>query len=257
MLKLIGIWVLGLALVGITDVKAFAQESSQWLSNMTDEQRAVFRNEVRNYLLENPEVIREAIGVLEKRRKQNATRTDAAAITKNAGAIYNDGYSYTEGNPDGDITIVEFSDYRCAFCKRSHPIIREMMERDPNLRLVLKEFPILGPDSVAASRLALAALEIDPEKFSELNDALMSFRGELTEPMSYRIAGQVGYDIAEIKSIAQTDRINRRIAQNYALADELGLNGTPSFIIGRQIIRGYLPLDQMQAVVGEARRRLN
>lgn len=232
-----------------------AQENR--LSGMTEEERAIFREEVRNYLLENPEIIREAIGVLEARRKAAEAQADAETISRMSTALLDDGYSYVAGNPDGDVTIVEFSDYRCAYCKRSHPEVRQLLESDPQLRLVVKEFPILGPDSVAAGRLALAAVELDRKMFGELNDALMGFRGDLNEAMAYRIAGQVGYDIAELKSLAQSEQVSARIARNYQLARELGLQGTPSFVIGSSVIRGYVDSDTMRASIEEARRALN
>ncbi|MEM9139116.1 MAG: thioredoxin domain-containing protein, partial [Pseudomonadota bacterium] len=102
---------------------------------MTDAEREAFRAEVRAYLLENPEVIYEAIQVLEQRRDQEAAQADVGLIAQNTEALFNDGYSFVAGNPDGDVTIVEFLDYQCGFCKRAHPVVEELLDRDPNLRL--------------------------------------------------------------------------------------------------------------------------
>lgn len=223
------------------------------LSAMTPEDRRVFRDEVRTYLLENPEVIFEAIQILEERRNQQAVDADRQMIVTHAEAIFDDGFSYVGGNPDGDVTLVEFIDYRCGFCKRAHPEIEELLDRDPNVRLIVKEFPILGPDSVRAGKLALAALAIDPTRYKALNDGLMGYRGNLTEQVAYRIAGETGYDIAELKEKANSTEIDDRLNQNYQLARNLRLEGTPAFIVGDEVIRGYLPVDDMLAAVQEAR----
>ena len=245
---------LALALPGV----ASAQEQSRpAIEQMTDLERDAFRNEVRDYLLEHPEVIMEAIQILEARREAAAREADALAVASNYQQIFNNPNSWVGGNPDGDITLVEFSDYRCGYCKRAHPELKELFARDPNIRLVVKEFPILGPESTLAARVATAALEIDPAQYGALNDALMSFEGPLTEGTIFQIAGSVGYDIAALKNLATSAEIDARITDTYGLARRLGLEGTPSFVIGQRIIRGYLPVGEMQAAVAEAREATN
>jgi protein-disulfide isomerase len=235
-----------------------AQEQSRpVLTDMTEAEREAFRIEVRAYLLEYPEVLMEAINILEARRKADTLQADAALIAASSEQLYNDPNSWVSGNPEGDVTLVEFSDYRCGYCKKAHPEVKELLKRDPNIRLVVKEFPILGPDSMAAGRLALAALDLDPANFEALNDALMNFEGQLIEPVAYQIASSVGYDIATLKERAASAEIEARISDNYALARTLGLQGTPSFILGNQVIRGYLPIEQMLAAVAEARATTN
>ncbi len=237
---------------------ATAQETSEpptaGFAGMTEEARAAFRAEVRAYLLENPEVILEAIQVLEQRREQQTAAADSDLIAAHSEALFESPHSYVGGNPEGELTLVEFSDYRCGFCKRAHPIVAELLERRPDLRLVIKEFPILGPDSETASRMAQAALDLDPEKYEALNDALMAHKGNLTEAAAYRIANEVGYDIAELKARAAEPEIAERIQETYELAQALGLQGTPSFVVGRRILRGFLPLEEMLAVVDEEAR---
>ena len=223
------------------------------LDNMSEADRDQFRAEVRAYLLENPEVIFEAIQILEERRNLAAQQADVQMIADNAEALFNDGYSYVGGNPDGDVTVVEFIDYRCGYCKKAHPEIQELLERDPNVRLIVKEFPILGPDSVRAGKMALAALAIDAGKYKALSDELMSYRGNLTEQVAYRIAGSVGYDIAELKERAGSNEIDDKLNRNYQVAQALRLEGTPAFVVGTEVIRGYLPVDDMLAAVQEAR----
>ena len=121
------------------------------VKSMSKAEREAFREEIRSYLLENPEVIYEAIQILEERRKNAAADADRDLVASNADAIYNDGHSWASDNADTDITVVEFLDYRCGYCKRAHPEVAELLERDPKIKLIVKEFPILGPDSVKAA----------------------------------------------------------------------------------------------------------
>ncbi len=230
-----------------------AQAEPLDLGNMSDADRAAFRNEIRSYLLENPEVIFEAIQILEERRNVAGQQADRDLVQANAAALFNDGFSFVGGNPDGDVTVVEFLDYRCGYCKRAHPEIQELLDRDPNVRLVVKEFPILGPDSVKAGKMALAALQLDPDGYARLGDELMNYQGNLTEQVAYRIAGETGYDIADLKELANSTEIDDRLNENYQLARALGLQGTPAFVVGTEVIRGYLPVDEMLVAVQDAR----
>jgi protein-disulfide isomerase len=223
------------------------------LGAMSEEDRAAFREEVRTYLLENPEVILEAIQLLEQRRSAAAQASDREMIEAQADQLFEDGFSWVAGNPDGDVTVVEFLDYRCGYCKKAQPAVEELLERDGNVRLIVKEFPILGPDSVTAGKLALAALELDQSKFGPLHHALMGFRGDLTEDAAYRLAEEAGYDLDALKERAESSEIDDRLQQNYQLAQALGLQGTPAFVVGNEIIRGYLPVEEMLAAVRDAR----
>lgn len=236
-----------LAIPGAAHAQSFDPDT------MSAAEKEAFGKAVRAYLLENPEVIMEAVNVLEQREQQAAQARDKDLIADNADAIFNDGFSFVAGNPEGDVTVVEFLDYRCGYCKRAHPVVQELIESDPNIKLVVKEFPILGPNSVVAGRMALAAVELDSSKYEALNDELMSFNGDLTEAMAYRIAGQVGYDIAALKEMSADEKISERLNRTYQLAQKLGVQGTPAFIIGDTVIRGFLPIDDMLSVVSQAR----
>lgn len=227
------------------------------LSRMSEADRAAFGEQVRAFLLENPDVIMEAIQELERRRTTAAQETDRQLIAENADRLFDDGFSYVAGNPMGDVTLVEFLDYRCGYCKKAHPEVEALLERDPNVRLVVKEFPILGPDSTAAGTMALAALELDRDLFPGLHDALMSYKGNLTEQVAYRLAGEAGYDVDALRAQAASDEITERLQQNYQLAQALGLQGTPAFVVGNEVIRGYLPVDELQGAVEDARVQQN
>jgi protein-disulfide isomerase len=224
------------------------------ISEMTADERAVFRDEVRAYLLDNPEVLMEAIAVLEQRQAAAQVANDAALIAANAEALFNDGYSHVTGNPEGDITIVEFVDYRCGYCRKAHPEVLELLEIDGNIRLILKEFPILGEESMLSSRFAIATQMVAGEEaYGRMHDALITLRANATPDTLVALANDMGLDGNAILEAAQAPAVDAMIGANHALAGRLQINGTPGFVIGDQLLRGYLPLEGMQQVVAEAR----
>lgn len=224
------------------------------LDGMTAEQRQIFRDEVRAYLMENPEVLLEAIAVLEARQAQHQTMTEAEAIATHRAAIFEDGYSWVGGNPDGDVTLVEFLDYRCSFCRRAHPEVAELLERDGNIRLIVKEFPILGPDSTLSSRFAIAVMDIGgPDAYEVAHDRLMTMRARVTEGNLSQLATDLGLDPAAVLARMEDDDVTRIIEANHALAQQLQISGTPTFILEDQFLRGYAPLGVMESLVAEAR----
>lgn len=221
---------------------------------MNEDERAMFRDEIRGYLLENPEVLMEAIGVLEQRQADQAEANDTAMIAANADSIYDDGYSHIAGNPDGDVTLVEFVDYRCGYCRKAFPEINALLESDGNIRLIYKEFPILGQESVTSSRFAIATkLAHGDEAYGEMHDALMALRANATEEVLARMADDMGYDSQEILAKMDDPEVNRQIEENHLLAQRLEISGTPTFVLGDQMIRGYVPLEAMQAMVADLR----
>ncbi|RVT85175.1 DsbA family protein [Rhodobacteraceae bacterium CCMM004] len=224
------------------------------LTAMTDAERQAFRDEVRAYLLDNPEVLMEAIGVLEQRQAEAQAQGDAALVAAHAEALFDDPTSWVGGNPDGDVTVVEFLDYRCGYCRRAHPEVAELLAQDGNIRLIVKEFPILGPQSEMASKFALAVREVGgDDAYKVVNDALMTLRADVTPEALRGLAEDQGLDADAIMAAMEGDDIARIIAQNRALGQALQINGTPSFVFGDQLIRGYLPLDAMQEVVAAVR----
>lgn len=225
------------------------------MSNMTAAERNSFRNEIRDYLLENPEVLMEAIAVLEEQRNQAAVAAEVSMLDDNRDEIFNDGISFVGGNPDGDVTIVEFLDYRCGFCKRAFPAVEELINSDGNIRFIVKEFPILGEASVLGSRYAMAAKRIHgDEAYKEVHDALMILRGDLNEAALKRISKDLDLDHRKITRDMDSEEITAAIDANRALAQRLQIQGTPSFIMGDNFVRGFVELDQMRAIVEEIRR---
>lgn len=222
--------------------------------DLTDEDRAQLGAEIRGYLLENPEVLMEVISELESRQAAAQAAETQQALGAVGAALFDDGHSYVGGNPDGDITIVEFMDYQCGYCKRAHPEVTELLARDGNIRFIQKEFPILGPASEIASRAAIAVLlEQDAELYKAFSDGMMEHDGPLNEKVVEGLAAKVGVDVDAMNALAQSDQVTAVIQANRELGAALQISGTPTFVIGDELVRGYLPLAQMQDVVDAER----
>ncbi|WP_284264222.1 DsbA family protein [Roseicyclus amphidinii] len=224
------------------------------LDNLTDAERAAFRAEVRSYLVENPEVLMEAFAVLEQRQAEAEVERDAMAVAANANALFASAFDVVLGNPEGDITVVEFMDYRCGFCRRAHPEVLDLVELDGNIRLVVKEFPILGEQSVLASRFAIATrVALGDEAYFEIFDAMMTMRGDMTQPALMALAEGLGLDSAAIVASLDDPLVRQTIDYNRALGERLQISGTPTFVFGDQMVRGYVPLDGMLEIVAMLR----
>lgn len=227
---------------------------AEGLTDMTEAERAAFGDAVRAYLVENPEVIVEAMTILQDRQASAEAATDDQLVADNAALIFNDGTSWVGGNPDGDITVVEFMDYRCGYCKKAFAEVQELVGTDGNIRFVLKEFPILGEDSLTTSRFAIAVQQLHgPDAYKAAHDALMELRGSPDEATLARLAADLGLDPAPVLARMAGDEVTAVLAANYALAETLGISGTPTFVIGGQMLRGYVPLDGMKEIVADER----
>jgi protein-disulfide isomerase len=208
---------------------------------------------VREYILKNPEVIVESLRGYEEKHRQ-ATEEDAKkAIAANRDALEKNPTSPVAGNPQGDVTIVEFFDYRCGYCKKVLPSVQELLKTDRNVRMVFKEFPILGPDSVIAAQTALAVWKIAPAKYLPFHLALMESRGELDEGRVREIAKKVGLDVEKLEAAKADPEINATIERNHELARELQINGTPAFIVGGRLVPGAVDATTLREMVGTAR----
>ena len=244
--------VAGIALLGAT----FAQAAG--LEDMTDAERDVFRAEVRAYLLENPEVIIEAIQVLEERQAQVESQSDLDLVRGNYEALVNDGYSWVGGNPEGTITVVEFSDYRCAFCKRAHAEVNALLAANDDVRFVMKEFPILGPDSTLAAQAAISILvNQGDEVYETFNDLLMRHNGAVNVKTLSKLAVDAGGDVDLMVAHMNDPIVEQIIASNHALGQTMQISGTPTFIIGPEMLRGFMPVAGMQEYVDRARAQLS
>lgn len=227
---------------------------AEGLTNMTEEERAAFGEAVRAYLLENPEVIMEAITELQAREDKAAVNRDLQMMADNKDAIYNSPDDWQGGNLQGDITIVEFMDYRCTYCHKAFQEVSELVTQDGNIRFVLKEFPILGEQSVLTSKFAIATrLLHGDDAYKKVHDALFAMRGDATDETLSRIAVDLGFDPAAILAKMKAPEVQAVIDGNYALAQIMDISGTPTFVIDQTMVRGYVPLQGMQQIVAEQR----
>lgn len=240
------------ALLGLSMMTGPAQALD--LNALSEAERAEFGNQVREYLLENPEVIIEAIDILEQRNAAAEAAADKKLVQTYADELFNDGYSWVGGNPDGDITLVEFMDYRCGYCRRAVPEVASLLAEDGNIRLVIKELPILGEASVMSSRFAVATKQVaGDDAYKQVHDALLEFSGEPTEVTLRRISDGLGLDSDAIIAAMDSDQVTEEISQTRALAQRMNISGTPSFVLGTEMLRGFLPAAQMQQIANGVR----
>lgn len=216
--------------------------------------REAFRAEVRAYLLDNPEVIMEAIEVLEVRNQEAQAVSDAERVAAVLPLLHDTSTSWEGGNPEGDIVLVEFVDYRCGYCRRAHDEVRELVESDGNIRFITKEFPILGEASMISSRFAISVLQLaGSEAYKSVNDQLIRLRGNPDSATLRQIAVELGLDGEAILDHMPKAEVTAVIEENRAIAQRLDIRGTPTFVMNGQMLRGYLPLDAMQDAVAELR----
>ena len=206
---------------------------------------------VREYLLNNPQVIFEAVERHREKQKQQKAARDRVALQTHRGKLLADAHSFVGGNPDGDVTVVEFFDYRCGYCKRFAPTLEKIKKQDPKLRVVYKEFPILGPDSMKGAQAALAARE--QGRYVEFHEALMRVRGNLNDKTITAVARSVGLDTDRLRKDMQSPMILNAIRNTRKLAAALGITGTPAVIVGDEIVRGAVPLERLAAMIAAAR----
>ncbi|MCY3996987.1 MAG: DsbA family protein [Rhodobacter sp.] len=221
---------------------------------MTVQEREELRAEIRSFLLDEPQVLLDAFAVLEEREQNERARADMELVQMNADQLFNDGHSWIGGNPDGDVTVVEFIDYRCGFCRRAHPEVGELIASDSDIRHIIKELPVLGEQSLIASRFALAVKHIHgDDAYAETHDALMTMRGDVSDVSLAELSRQLGYETEVVFGAMDDEAVERAISENHALAQRLGINGTPGFVFGDRMVRGYIPLEQMRGIVAELR----
>lgn len=203
--------------------------------------KAAVEKIVREYILQNPEIITEAITVLQQREEEAAARAVSETVRANQKELTRSSGSPVVGNPEGDVTLVEFFDYQCGYCKRAHPQRVAAVADDGMVRVVLKEFPILGPASVEASKAALAAAK--QGKYEPMHEALLAHQGPLSSEVIKEIAGKVGLDLAQLEKDMASPDIQAEIDANYKLAQALNIRGTPGFIVGETVVPGMIGRD--------------
>lgn len=206
---------------------------------------------VAEALRENPELVLEALQALEQRQAEEQAAAAAAVLTAERETLERDPNAPVIGNPDGDVTIVEFFDYNCPYCKRAMPEIEALLAEDPNVRIVLREWPILSEGSVIAARAALAARA--QGKYAEMHDALMKMRGKLEADTVLRVAGELGLDDEKLQADMKAPEVEEHLATSMRLAEALNFNGTPSFVIGDQLLPGFVEKAELVEAITSAR----
>jgi protein-disulfide isomerase len=217
------------------------------------EQQKAIEGMMEKYILENPEVILQSINAMRARQEQAKAHGVREVLKERAKELLHDPNSHVGGNPDGDITLVEFFDYRCGYCKRVHPTVQKLLKSDGNIRFVYKEFPILGPESIFAARAAIAART--QGKYVEFHNALIELRGSFSRERVLKTARDIGLDTDKLvedieNGKSATDKVFRL---NFDLANGLDITGTPAFIVGDSVIRGAADLAALQEAVAAGR----
>lgn len=219
--------------------------------NFSSEQKTEIEQIIKDYLLANPEVLRDALIVLEQNQQEQQEQLVSQSIRDNADDIFRYENDHVVGNPDGKITLVEFFDYNCSFCKRAMDDVLKLMETEKDLRMVMKEFPILGAGSLYASRAALASKK--QGKYWEFHLALLGNKGPVDQAAVDRIAVEVGLDLDQLREDMKSPEIAQTIAKSHSLANEVGIQGTPAFVLSDDLIPGAVGYDALKQRVAEIR----
>ena len=221
--------------------------------SFTDTQRSDIQAIVRSYLIAHPEVLEEAMNELNKRQAAEEAAKHEAAIGQNADSIFNSPHGVVLGNKDGDVAFVEFFDYNCGYCKRAMADMLDLLKSDPKLKIVLKEFPVLSEGSVEAAKVAVAVRMQDPKKYLDFHTRLLGGRGPVDKARALAAAKEVGLDVARIEKDLANPEVRATIEENMKLAEDMGLNGTPSYVIGKQVVVGAVGLEGLKEKIGIAR----
>jgi protein-disulfide isomerase len=220
----------------------------------SDQQRQAIGEIVKEHLLKNPEILQEVIAELEKRQAETQRVAQSGALKETRQTLLNAPHSFVVGNPSGDVNLVEFFDYNCGYCKKALGDMRALVKQDPKLRVVLKDFPVLGPDSVEASRVGLAARnQLQGEKLFDYHVKLMDSRGRVNGERALAVAKEMGLDMPRLQKDMEGADVRNALQENMGLGDKLGLTGTPAFIIGDEIIPGAVGLEPLKQVVANVR----
>jgi protein-disulfide isomerase len=204
---------------------------------------------VHEYIMENPEIIADAIYLLQERAEADKAKQASEALQNMQDALTNSELDPVGGNTEGSITIVEFFDYNCGYCKRASGTLQQLVKDNPNLKVVYKEWPILSESSSIAAKIALAINLAEPTKYEEFHHTLLSARSIRSAEDVWKIAEQVGIDRSAAEAKLNSPEVEQHLTQTSALAQNLGITGTPAFIVGDKILKGAYPIEQIQEAI--------
>jgi protein-disulfide isomerase len=222
---------------------------------LSSAQRSEVEQIVRDYLIQHPEVLQDAMQELEKRQAAAETEKHKAAVKQHSQALFSSPRQVVLGNPAGNVTFVEFFDYNCGYCKRAMSDMLTLLKDDPKLKVVLKEFPVLGPGSVEAAQVAIAVHMQDKtgKKYLEFHQKLLGGRGQADKARALAVAKDIGLDMARLDKDMASPEVKETLQESFKLAEALGLNGTPSYVIGENVVVGAVGLDALKEKVNTSR----
>ena len=224
--------------------------------SFTPDQRGEIERIIKDYLLKHPELLQEVMTELEKRQTAADAEKHRAGVKEHATTIFNSPRQVTLGNPQGDVTVVEFFDYNCGYCKRAMTDMLDLLKSDGKVKFVLKEFPVLGEGSMQAAQVAVAVRMQDKtggKKYLEFHQKLLGSRGSIDKARAMAAAKEVGLDVARIEKDLASDEVKATLEESYKIAEALGLNGTPSYVVGSDVVVGAVGLKVLKEKVNTAR----
>jgi len=230
--------------------------SALWLTPalaLDEQQKKEMGDFIRAYLIDNPEIMLDVQAALEAKQQTQRLAMADQAVAANHDAIFASKNDVVLGNPEGDVTIVEFFDYNCGYCKQALSDMEDILASDPNIRFVLKEFPILGPNSLAAHRVANAVRLLAPEKYAKFHRTLMGGTSMATEDSAIEVAASLGLDEAAIRKSINENPSDDIVRGTYKLATALGVTGTPTYVVGNEALFGAVGKDAIKEKVANMR----
>jgi protein-disulfide isomerase len=251
-LRPLAVAVVALAVV----VLAAAVPTLALAQNFSPAQRGEIEKIIREYLLRNPEVLQEVIQEMERRQAQAEADRHRAAIKENAATLFDSKRQVVLGNPQGDVTIVEFFDYNCGFCRKALADKLELMKADPKLKVVLKEFPVLGEGSTQAAQVAVAVRMQDKtggKKYLEFHQKMFASRGQIDGARALAVVREIGFDVARVERDIKSDEVRLTLEEAFKLAEALGINGTPTYVLTGQVVVGAVGVEKLREAINTAR----
>ncbi len=232
-------------------VPAVAQQSP----TLNDAQRRAVEELVRDFIIKNPEVVQEALMELDRRQKESERQARLKIVQDKNGPLYTSKLDSVFGNPQGSVTVVEFFDYNCGFCKRALADLQKMVSDDKNVRVIVKDFPVLGQGSVEAATVALAfKQQATPDKVWAFHQKLLGQRGQVGRQQALDVARENGADMARLQRDMESQPVRAAIEENIQIADALGVTGTPTYVVGEEIVVGAVGFAELKARVDNIRK---
>ena len=250
-MKKVLLGVVALSMLGITAVSAATTKVNAAV--FSAEQKTAIEQIVKKYLIANPEIIRESIENLQKKQQEEMQKQAKVSLEKNKDLLFKDVNAPFEGKADASVVVVEFFDYQCGYCRKVYADVKKLLENDKDVKVIYREMPIMGELSIVASKAALAANM--QGKYAELHNAFMEAKEHFNEEKIYEMAKNVGLDVEKLKTDMQSKQVQDEIMLSQKLFTDMGLRGTPAFVIGNEIIPGAIDYDSMQGLISSLRKK--